>query len=257
MKQPSGLIVCILFLTLILTNTTVVGDTIQEAIKAQSAINTDNASSQDKVNRLETQSQKLLEKYRQTLRQTDNLRIYNDNLNKLIDSQNSEISSLNKQLGEIDATNQGIVPLMIRMVDTLEQFIKLDVPFLLDERTQRITSLKQLLVDANITTSEKYRRIMEAYQIETEYGRTIETYQGTLSDNGNKRTVDFLRIGRLSLVYQSLDGKQAYVWDHSGKTWNELPGDYAGEINKGIRIAKKQSAPELLTMPVQADKAVK
>lgn len=229
-------------------------DKLGTAIQKQNSINTDAATSQKKIDKLADQSRSIFIKYKQTLREAENLQIYNNNLEKLIASQDNEIVSLNKQLGEIDETNQGIVPLMISMVETLEKFVSLDVPFLLNERNKRISSLKQLLVDSSITTSEKYRRIMEAYQIETEYGRTIETYQGKLEENGNKRTVDFLRIGRLSLIYQTLDGKQAFVWDQQNKSWTELSGDYAAQIKKGMRIAKKQAAPELLTMPVSAHK---
>ena len=230
-------------------------DQLNSAVNQQNQINLKNTASQKKIEKIADQTQSIFNEYKQTLRESENLRIYNNNLEKLIVSQKTEISSLNKQLNEIDATNQGIVPLMIRMVGTLEKFIELDVPFLLDERKNRIASLKQLLIDANITTSEKYRRIMEAYQIETEYGRTIEAYQGKISDNGNQRTVDYLRIGRLSLVYQTLDGKQASVWDHTNKSWAELSSDYSAQIKKGIRIAKKQSAPELLTLPISAKKS--
>ena len=230
-------------------------DPLNSAINQQNQVNLKDAASQKKIEKIANQTRNIFSEYKQTLRESDNLRIYNNNLEKLIDSQKTEISSLNKQLNEVDATNEGIVPLMIRMVDTLEKFIELDAPFLLDERKNRIATLNQLLIDANITTSEKYRRVMEAYQIETEYGRTIEAYQGVISSNDNKRTVDFLRIGRLTLMYQTLDGNEAYVWDQDNKTWNELEDDYSSQISKGIRIAKKQAAPELLTFPVPAQKA--
>ena len=225
-------------------------DKLQDAINSQSRINSTDNSSQTKINKLADQSQELLAQFKQVSRETGNLKIYNNNLEKLINSQTREITSLNKQLSEIDATNHGIVPLMIRMLESLDKFIDLDVPFLLTERKNRIAALNELLVNASITTSEKYRRIMEAFQIETEYGRTIEAYRGSLSGVEDKRTVDFLRIGRLSLVYLTLDGNDAFVWDHGSSQWTELSGSYVAQIKKGIRIAKKQAAPELLSMPL-------
>lgn len=229
-------------------------DKLQDAINTQSRLNSTDNSSQTKINKLADQSQDLLAQYKQVTREAENLKIYNNNLEKLIHSQTSEITSLNKQLSEIDATNHGIVPLMIRMLESLDKFIDLDVPFLLTERKNRIAVLNDLLVNASITTSEKYRRIMEAFQIEAEYGRTIETYRGSLSNTDNKRTVDFLRIGRLSLVYLTLDGNDAFVWDHGNSQWTELSGSYVSQIQKGIRIAKKQAAPELLSMPLSSKK---
>jgi len=45
---------------------------------------------------------------------------------------------------------------------------------------------------ADVTVSEKYRRIVEAYQLEMEYGRTI----GGLPRRAYGKTVDFLaRVG--------------------------------------------------------------
>ncbi len=232
-------------------------DQLNSAINQQDQINKEAETSQKKINKLADQSQRMLGEFKQTLRETSNLKVYNNNLEKLLISQKQEIQSLNKQYDEIETTNQGIVPLMIRMIDSLATFIDLDVPFLMTERKNRIAALKELMVSANITTSEKYRRVMEAYQIETDYGRTIEAYRGTLNSNGQQRTVEFLRIGRITFLYQTLDGNEAGVWDQPNKKWNALSSDYLTSIRKSIQIAKKQAAPELLMLPVSATKVEK
>jgi hypothetical protein len=107
-----------------------------------------------------------------------------------------------------------------------------------------------------VTEAEKYRRILEAYQIENDFGRTIEAYQGELALGEQKLTVSFLRVGRVSLVYQTLDGEKMGVWDRKKGQWVDLPQDYYGDITRGLRIAKKQAPPDLIFLPVEAPEVV-
>ncbi|WP_455220488.1 DUF3450 domain-containing protein [Kaarinaea lacus] len=225
---------------------------LQSAISAQESSNQASARSQQTINKLSEQTNELYNDYKYVLRQTQSLNIYNDNLEQLIESQVQEINSYNTQFDRIDDTQRDIVPLMIRMVDTLEEFIQLDQPFLLSERQTRVADLKTLLSRSDVATSEKYRRIMEAYQVEMEYGRTIEAYRDTLESNGEKRTVDFLRLGRVALFYQTLDEQETGMWDKSEHKWIPLSSDYRLAVNKGLDIARKQAAPDLLILPVNA-----
>ncbi|MCF8059721.1 MAG: DUF3450 domain-containing protein, partial [Bacteriovoracaceae bacterium] len=149
-------------------------------------------------------------------------------------------------------TNQGIVPLMVSMVENMDKFVSLDVPFLPEERSKRINDLNGLLSRADISTSEKFRQILEAYQIENEYGRTIEAYRGIKEKDGKEMTVDYLRVGRVALMYQSLDGKEAAVWNSTSKAWEELGSEYKKSIQSGIKMARKQAAPQLVKLPIAA-----
>jgi hypothetical protein len=138
------------------------------------------------------------------------------------------------------------------MVESLEQFVALDAPFLLDERRARIDDLKTLLHDPDITLAEKYRRVMEAYQVETDYGRTMEQYRGKLQAQGSDRQVDFLRIGRVALFYQSLDGRRAGIWDVASRSWKPLASEHHGALETAFRMARRQAAPDLLILPAPA-----
>jgi len=139
--------------------------------------------------------------------------------------------------------------MMQRMLATLEQFVKLDLPFLPQERAARIGQLKDMMTRADVSISEKYRRIVEAYQIETEYGRTLEAYQGKIGD----KTVDFLRIGRVALMYQALDGKESGYWDATAGKWKP-DSRYDDAIKEGLKVARKQAAPDFVAVPVRAPK---
>ena len=138
------------------------------------------------------------------------------------------------------------------MIDAVESFVELDVPFLLDERQKRVAGLREVMGRADVTNAEKFRQIMEAYQVENEYGRTIEAYRGTLERGDKEITVDFLRFGRIALVYQTLDESEAGVWNQETRTWEPLDSGYRSAIRQGLRIARKQAAPDLIRLPLPA-----
>lgn len=231
--------------------------TLQDAITVQENSNQASARSQQTINKLSEQTSELYNEYKYALNQARSLKIYNDNLEQLVESQTQEINSYHTQFGRLDDTQRDIIPLMIKMVDTLEEFIQLDQPFLVGERQSRVAELKTLLSRSDVATSEKYRRIMEAYQVEMEYGRTIEAYRGTLESNGEKRTVDYLRLGRVALFYQTLDKQETGMWDKSGQQWIALSSGYRSAVSKGLGIARKQLAPDLLILPVNAPEDAK
>ena len=226
--------------------TKVLKSAVETRLKAQE----DLVKSQKKVDALVDQTSDMAQQYRDAIRKSDSLNIYNNQLVKLIKQQKSELISIQRQLDNVEDTQRSIVPLMIKMIGTLEKFVKLDLPFLRNERQQRITSLKEIMDRPDVTLPEKYRRIMEAYQIEMEYGRTIEAYNDTIKMDGQEYTVDVLRVGRLLLTFQTLNGKLSGMWNKKSKSWEKLPSEYNRSIKQGIQVAKKQAPPELLRLPV-------
>ena len=212
----------------------------------------DGQKSQKKIDKIADETQTLLQKYRQTLNRIENVKIYNQQLRETIKSQIEEKKNVADQIESLKNTNQGIVPLMVKMVENMEQFVALDIPFLPDERGKRVNELKKLLSRADISTSEKFRRILEAYQVENDYGRTIEAYRGIHKKKEQELTVDYLRIGRIALIYQTLDGKESALWNPKTQTWDELSSSYRKSIGQGLKMARKQSAPQLLKLPIHA-----
>ncbi len=227
-------------------------DTLGTTVNEQKRMDDAAKQSQARIDKYDDEAQRLLAEYRYTTRETGSLRRYNDQLERQIASQLEEMESIGRQLDQINDVSREVIPMMLRMVDTLEQFVALDLPFLTGERSRRIASLKEIMDRADISTSEKYRRIVEAYQIEMEYARTIEAYQGNLPVDGETRVVDFLRIGRIALMYQTLDGDDSGFFNTESGAWEELSGSYDTPIRDGLRIAKKQAAPKLLIVPVAA-----
>jgi seryl-tRNA synthetase len=209
-------------------------------------------ASQKRIDVLDSEGSTMLAEYRQAHAEIGGLKAYNDQLSEQVKSQEAEMATMTRQLGEIETTSREALPMMQKMVATLAEFVKLDIPFLPEERARRIAALEDMMTRADVSVSEKYRRIVEAYQIEIEYGRTIEAYQGKVDD----RTVDFLRAGRVALLYQALDGSETGYWDAVARKW-AADDDYEEAITAGLKVAKKQAAPDFINVPVSAPREVK
>jgi len=229
---------------------------LQEALTAQVAADRAAADAQEAINALRERTQDAAGRYAQALADAESLERYNDQLAEQVRSQEEEMASIERQLLEIETTNREVQPLMQQMVDTLARFVELDVPFLLEERTARVEGLKDIMLRADVTISEKYRRILEAYQIELEYGRTLSAYEGRLGTGADARTVEFAQLGRISLMYRTLDGEETGYWDANQKTWVVDPS-YAEAVEEAIRVARRDGSPELLTVPVPAPQEVR
>lgn len=207
-------------------------------------------ASQERIDTMSDEAARLLHRYREVTQRADSLMLYNDNLEEITRSQEAEISSFERQLAGIEETRREIVPFKLLMLTALEGFIARDLPFLADERKARVEGLHNLVERADITVAEKYRRIMEAYQQEVNYNLTIETYSGTLDDDNDARNVEFLRIGRLAYLYQTPDRRESGFWHPQRRRWQPLGQDYHQHLRRGILVADRRIAPELIRIPV-------
>jgi len=221
-------------------------------VEEQSAADRDAQKAQKRIDQIDDETEKLLGQYRQLTTETESFAAYSAQLATQIKSQIEEIERTNAELAEIETTAREVLPLMQNMLDTLARFVDLDVPFLLDERSTRVAKLKEMMTRADVSISEKYRRIVEAYVVEMEYGRTIESYEGKLGE-GDDRTVQLLRIGRVSLLYQTMDGKETGYWDADKKAW-VVDNHYTHAFKEGTHVAKKLGAPDILFAPIPAPK---
>lgn len=226
---------------------------LEPVVTAAEKINQAARQSQVTIDNIAETTQARLQQYKQVNKQIDGLQVYTEQLKRQIENQQQEAQQLNLSIDEVSVVERQITPLMMRMIDGLEAFVELDVPFLPSERDDRVAGLRELMDRADVDVSEKFRRVMEAYQIETEYGRTIEVYSGEMAIEGQPQDVEFLRIGRVVLAYKTRDGSTMGIWNQSSRSWEPLPQDYLRDMNEALRIARKQLAPDLLMMPLFAE----
>ncbi|MCG3169771.1 MAG: hypothetical protein CALGDGBN_01294 [Pseudomonadales bacterium] len=229
---------------------------LEEVLDAAEAGTAEAQQSQRRIDELAEETRALLEEYRALNRQIEGLDVYNTRLERQITAQEQRIEAIDASLGEVTVLARQMLPLLVRMIDSLESFIALDRPFHLRERRERIAFLRHNMDRPDIALAEKFRQVMDAYRIEIEFGRKIDTYRDTIAVGGEEREVDVLRVGRIALLYRTPDGGACGLWNPQARAWEPLDsGDFDVAIRDGIRIAGRQAALALLPLPVTAPEA--
>ncbi len=235
----------------IATSGSVFAQSVDQVLQADQRRLTLAQQSQERINSIVEGTRSLEDQYRAINKEIDGLRVYNRLMGAQTDGQQAALEDIALSMDQVDVINRQIFPLMTRMIDGLERLIALDVPFLMEERTTRVSGLKDILERSDVTVSEKFRKVMEAYQIENDYGDTSETYTQTLTFGDNTRSYNILRIGRIGLYFQSDDANITGRWDNTAREW--VRDDSArAEIRKGLSIVKQIIAPEIIVIPVSA-----
>jgi len=223
---------------------------VEDTIKISTTSIEKSGLTQEQIVKLDEQTRVLLADYQSTSKEYDSLKLYNDQVQKIINSQIEEIENILIKIDELDQTNQRIVPFMLRMIDGLENFIQLDIPFLMDERTDRLNNIKVTMDRGDVSTSEKFRLIVEAYKTELEYGRTIEAYRDNIIIDDVETSADFLRVGRIALTYLTVDGSKGGYWDTNSQTWEKASSSIKRSTEDALKVASKQAPPALIKIPV-------
>lgn len=228
----------------------VAGQAVDQIVAAEQRRIQQAQAAQDQIDVVVDQTRDLTDEFRSVMKEVDGLVVYNTLLERQIADQEQELSNLRTSIDNVTVIERQILPLLTRMIEGLERFVALDMPFLEEERTARVANLKMLLERSDVTAAEKFRVVMEAWQIENEYGRTIEAYTGELDIDGNTREVDFLRIGRVALLYQTPDGVNSGAWDQANRRYVGVGNEFRNAIRQGLRLARNQVGPDLLLLPI-------
>ena len=231
-------------------------NTVDSVLKVSQTKTAAAQNSQKTVDKLASETGDLLQDYKTVMKQVDGLRVYNTRLERQIANQLERIKDIEASIDQVTIIQRQVTPLVIRMIDGLQQFIELDVPFDLQERKQRVEFLRSSVDRSDLSVAEKFRQVLEAYKIENEYGRKIDAYKGTVAINGVDREVNFFRVGRVALLYQTTDTEISGVWDQDAREYVVLDkGEYRNAIMKGLRIARKEASIDILKLPVSAPEA--
>lgn len=224
---------------------------IDEVFNANKSVNSASKNSQIKIDKMVTQTESLLDQYKKVSKQVAGLKTYNKQLNKQLVTQRQEMSKIKQSISDVTVVERQVMPLILKMLAGLEIFVDLDMPFLIQERKDRISSLKVYIDRTDVSMAGKYRRILEAFQVENEYGRTIESYRDTIEISGQSREVSVLRIGRVALLFQTLDSTLSGAWNRGEGKWDVLEDPRMNTyIRRGLKMASNQMAPDILLLPI-------
>jgi len=206
--------------------------------------------SQERINGIVEGTRSLADDYRAINKEIDGLKVYNRLMTAQTNGQQATLDDIALSMQQVDVINRQIFPLMERMIDGIEQSISLDIPFLIDERSKRIADLKDIMERSDVSVAEKFRKVMEAYQIEMDYGTSSEWYRESLNVDGAVREYNMLRVGRIGLYFQSDDTNITGWYNPISGQYETLGSEHRNEVRKGIRVARQLIAPELILLPM-------
>lgn len=213
------------------------------------------AASQKKIDDISEQIDQLTNKYKREAKSVESLKVYNDRMRRTIEAQNLAMQRLERSIEDASLIERQIVPLMLRMISGLEQFVEADIPFKKDERFARIERIRGYLENANISAAERFRQVLDAYTIESDYGDSIDVYKETLTIDGESITANILQVGRAGLYYQTLDGVRSGYWDKTSKQWIGLDASHNSGITHAIRMTQGKESKDLMTLPLVSPEA--
>ena len=236
---------------LVAVSGSVFAQTVEDVLRAEDRRLNLAQQSQERINQTVEGTRALEDQYRAINKEIDGLRVYNRLMTAQVAGQEAVLEDIALSIDQVDVINRQIFPLMERMIDGLDQSVKLDVPFLMDERTERVDNLRSIMERSDVSVAEKFRKVMEAYQIELDYGTSGEWYSQSLTIDGATRSYNILRIGRIGLYFQSDDANITGRWDNDAREW-VMDDSARADVRTGLRMAKQLIAPELIVIPVAA-----
>lgn len=207
---------------------------------------------QNQINQLDDERGDAVREYRSMLQRKTGAELFALQQEKVVESQRAELESLNEQLGRVDEITAQMTPMMMTMIEDLKKFVEADLPFKTEDRTLRLEQLDTAMEAPDVAPAERYRLIVEAYQAEMEYGRTIDTFAGDITNAaGESVNVQFFQYGRVALVYYNAANGEVARWDRESGAWETLPASYRRPIQDAIRIAEGTKQQDILMGPVE------
>ncbi|NNE57094.1 MAG: DUF3450 domain-containing protein [Hellea sp.] len=208
------------------------------------------AASQERVENLDDQADAAAREYSALLQQVDNLELFVARQDLYLESQLSEMRSLERQLSTIESTKQNMVPMMLKMAYKLEDEIRADYPFNLDERLHELEVALMTLSDPAKSPDDQYDQLLKVYRNEVVRGRDLAAYEGPHPDDANQ-TVDFVNYGRVAFLFMSKDEKEIQRYDLATETWQPVEENLVLEMRNAIRMALGETGDSLALVPVK------
>ena len=127
----------IMAISLVMMSGALFGQTVDDVLKADAKRLQLAQASQERINEKVEGTRTLTDQYRAINKEIDGLKVYNRLMSAQVQGQEATLEDIEISMDQVDVINRQIFPLMERMIDGLDQSVALDIPFLLEERTNR------------------------------------------------------------------------------------------------------------------------
>lgn len=231
--------------------------------------------------------------YASVLEQIANVQAATDQKRLYLQTQENKIASLQEQIASVDEVKASIRPLVTKMAAEIEKEIVSDIPFNASERFARLDRLKEDLANANSSVPSLFRQSMNILDTEVVAGSSVVAYTGNNPKEPGTRLAAcdadlastqcdlpkaikdalpkdataieaptlresvydgyYVHFGRMSMIYLQHDSSEGWRWDRDSNDWTEMSGSDVLDARRAVRIARGESAPNVVLAPVKVD----
>ncbi len=221
---------------------------LDEAIDVARRSTADGAQAQAQIDDLSIATDNAEREYLAVNEQIKSQRVAIEQKNVFLRSQANELNALESQLERVGNIERDLTPMLLEMFNALEDFIGGDMPFLTDVRAGRLDRIRRDLGDAAISPAEKYRVLLNAYEIESAYGRSLNVYSEEVLIDGIPQEASILQMGRIALI-RAVEGSYE-VMTHDNRAWRPVPGSMTANVQRAFRIANEVTTPDIFVAPL-------
>jgi len=206
------------------------------------------AQAQAQIDNLADQADNAEREYLAVREQIESQRVFVEQQRVFLRSQENELAGLQAQLERVGNIERDLTPMLLEMFTALEDFVAQDLEFRMDERTERLDRIREALGDAQVSPAERYRVLLNAYEIEASYGRSLTAYEESVEVDGVPQPARVLQIGRVALI-REVDGALE-IRTKDNPEWRPVPGSMAADVDRAFRIANEVTTPEVFVAPL-------
>jgi len=228
--------------------------------------------------------------YASLLEQIANVQAATDQKRLYLKTQENQIASLQEQIASVDEVKASVRPLVTKMAAEMEKEIVSDIPFNAAERFARLDRLKEDLANENSSVPSLFRQSMNILDTEVVAGSSVVSYTGNNPKEPGTRLAacdaditstqcdlpkaisealplgatkiesqdlresvydgHYVHFGRMSMIYLQHDSSEGWRWDKESKDWVEMGGSDVLDARRAVRIARGESAPNVVLAPV-------
>lgn len=160
------------------------------------------------------------------------------------------LADLERRIAEWNGLDDSLQVALKSLCGVLEPGVLDDLPFRAGDRQMRLAELESDVARPDASPAEKVGRLFDLLQTEAAYGITSDVSEQKVAVGADTLFAQVLRVGNLSLLWRTPDGKRGGRYDRATNSWIELPANSRGRIKRAIDMASRKRPVEVISLPV-------